>query len=302
LREMNKLLVIAAIFFLSQNGFGQNSPGVSSLPSGTDIDPADSLHLIVDLNAIDASLEPAQALLFAANNGADMYIWTWEPAEHPAGHPLANGTGGQAWKNSNEALKMTKVDSLGDLVYVYSMVPTTFYEVDAKTVFDNDIRFLVKPKDGGGFGDPDIKSADMILFIDPPPPPKIFAIPSVFFQEGYVECNYDNNIEEKVSMQNLPSDSAVMLFFITTSLDSGYYPVGLFETDDIKLQEVLLSEKAGDGLFKLAIQPEQFFGGFFTQPDEKLLKLKILVRKRTITGFNPGDFINDPFILKFGCK
>src|SRR6056300_496768 len=55
----------------------------------------------------------------------DMYIWTWKPTEHPAGHPLANGIGGAAWKNSNEALKMTKED---EGLYSFTMTPTEFYE------------------------------------------------------------------------------------------------------------------------------------------------------------------------------
>ncbi|MEZ5172923.1 MAG: hypothetical protein R2850_05325 [Bacteroidia bacterium] len=55
----------------------------------------------------------------------------------------------------------------GGLVYSYTMVPTEFYEVDAATVYENDIKFLVKPKDGGGYGIPS-KSEDLTFEVNPP--------------------------------------------------------------------------------------------------------------------------------------
>ena len=222
---MKKVGILIFSLLVSCFAFGQHSPGVSAIPAGTDedpIDPVDTLHIIVDLEKIDVAEQPAQDLVVAAQNGEDMYIWTWSPVEHPAGHPLANGIGGEAWKNSNEALKMEKVDSLGSLVYVYTMVPTVFYGVDAKEVYDNDIAFLVKPKDGGGYGAPDIKSNDLNLVVDPPPPPKIFNIPSVFFADGYMSINYDNNIEQRPTMRNLHPDSVVLILYYVTDLDSGY--------------------------------------------------------------------------------
>ncbi len=301
---------LTALFLASAGVLAQTSPGVSSKPSGFDIEPSDSLHIIVDLNKLFVNGDWVDNLLFAANNGEDIYIWTWSPAEHPSTHPYVNGIGSQAWKNSNDSLKMKKVDSLGDLVYVFSMIPTVFYSpdpydkdnpLDVSKVYDEDIHFLVKPKDGGGYGDPDIKSGDLQLMVDPPPPPKIYPIPTTFFQDGYVEFNYDNNIEEKQSMRDLPPDSAVMIFFVTTELDSGYWPVGLFEIDDQELQPVLLNDDDGDGVFNLAMQPEEFFSGFTQTPDEKLIRVKAIVRKRTITGFNPDDFINDTFIFEVGC-
>lgn len=80
------------------------------------------------------------------------YMWTWLPFEFPASDSMANGIGAQAWKNSNEKLKMTLDASKGPRVYYYEMIPTEFYRVPKGDVYSKGISFLVKPKDGGGFG------------------------------------------------------------------------------------------------------------------------------------------------------
>ena len=79
---------------------------VSTEPS-EDIKPDEPLKIIVDISKLDASLDHVVNLQTAAADGEDLYIWTWSPAEHPVGHPLTNGLGAQAWKNSNDSLKMT---------------------------------------------------------------------------------------------------------------------------------------------------------------------------------------------------
>ncbi len=107
--------------------------------------PTQSVKIIVDLNQLDQTIEHVQLLIADADSSKDLFIWTWKPFEHPAGHPLANGFGAQAWKNSNDTLKMTKE---ADHIYSYTMIPTEFYGVDAATVFTEDIHFLVKPKMG----------------------------------------------------------------------------------------------------------------------------------------------------------
>lgn len=95
----------------------------------------------------------------------DMYMWTWSPFEHPMGSAKANGEIDPAWKNSNPLLKMTKeVDG----IYSYILTPTEFYEVSAQMVYDRDIKLLVKPKDGGGYGGPDFKTEDLTIELDPP--------------------------------------------------------------------------------------------------------------------------------------
>src|SRR5574343_216534 len=95
------------------------------------------------------------------------YIWTWKPTEARA-DSLANGTGDKPWKSSNDKLMMTKDDSKGANVWYYEMIPTEFYGVDPTVVYAQGISFLVKPKDGGGYGDPDVKTEDLSITIDAP--------------------------------------------------------------------------------------------------------------------------------------
>ena len=71
-----------------------------------DIDPEDSLKIVVDISKLTGSEDFIQNLKDSAANGADMYIWTWKPFEFPAAHPKTNGLGSQAWKNSNDTLKL----------------------------------------------------------------------------------------------------------------------------------------------------------------------------------------------------
>lgn len=158
---MKKLLTLGAGLLLGWTLTAQ----VTTIPEK--IDPNDSLVLIVDLKQMDASIESVQNLVDDATAGLGVFIWTWNPWEFPAGHPKVNGTGSQAWKSSNDTLEMT---DMGNLVYKYVFKPTLaeWYETDAATCYARGMSFLVKPKDGGGYGDPDRKSEDINIAIDPP--------------------------------------------------------------------------------------------------------------------------------------
>ncbi len=138
---------------------------VTTIP--TFIDPSDSVVIIVDLNQMDSSLAHVQNLKDDAKAGLDVYVWTWRPREHQTGHPRVNGLGAQAWKNSNDALKMTKV---GSMLYRFTFGPTLidWYATDTATAYNQGLAFLVKPKDGGGYGDPDRKSEDIVIPIPRP--------------------------------------------------------------------------------------------------------------------------------------
>ena len=138
---------------------------VTTIP--TFIDPQDSLVIIVDLNQMDSSSVHVQNLKADARAGMDVFIWTWNPNEHPTGHPLVNGIGSQAWKNSNDALKMT---ALGNMQYQYVFKPSviSWYNTDTAQAYQRGLSFLVKPKDGGGYGDPDRKSDDINIPIPRP--------------------------------------------------------------------------------------------------------------------------------------
>lgn len=108
-----------------------------------------------------------------------LYMWTWNPVEHPAGDPLANGT----WGNSNEALKM---QSAGNDVYFYKMIPTKFYGCTKADLYTKGISLLLKKKDGTGTvsGGED-KTEDLTIKIDMPVsgPKKLYPFPSLALKD-----------------------------------------------------------------------------------------------------------------------
>ena len=274
---MKRIFSLLSLILFSVSAFSQ----VSSLPK--EIDPEDSVKIIVDLSQLNQSLDHVQALLNAANDGEDMYFWTWKPAEHPAGHPLANGLGGAAWKNSNPLLVMKDE---GNLVYSYTLVPTLFYEVDAATVYAEDIEFLVKPKDGGGYGDPDIKSEDLELLVDPPVTEKepVFSFPIKVLQDDVYTVFYDNWREEKSSMQNLDPDdcyvySECLLFDGSVLKVANFFDVG--NTPELKM------EYYDEGSFRLTIQPFDFFN---VPSGGQIVSMRFVVMKKVY--IDSGDRVD----------
>ncbi|MCH8554102.1 MAG: hypothetical protein LAT76_03030 [Schleiferiaceae bacterium] len=221
-----------------------------------EIDPTASVKIIVNLNAMDGSIEHVQNLQSDAAAGLDIYFWTWLPKEHGPSHPLVNGTGGAPWKNSNDLLRMT-LESPG--VYSFTMVPVDFYEVDPADVYERDIHFLVKPKDGGGFGDPDRKSDDLKVEVSPPVTQRkpVFGFPTFVQQDDIFIITYDNKREEIVGMQNANAGD-VYLFSTATLADSSqvtvtnYFAVG--SNPDLEMDYL------GNGLFQKIVVPFEFFG------------------------------------------
>ncbi|NVK04428.1 MAG: hypothetical protein HWD92_06375 [Flavobacteriia bacterium] len=195
---MKKIIALSA---LTVGGLSLNAQVTTDPPEN--INPEDSLTIYVDISALDMGLDHNQLLMDAVDAGEDMYIWTWSPVEHPVGHPLRNGLGSQEWKNSNDTLIMTHE---GGYVFSFSMIPVDFYETSAAEVYAKDIEFLVKPKDGGGYGDPDIKSNDLLVAVDPPTTTKdpVYQFPEFVSDSTLVTIVYDNNREPKTTMQDLP--------------------------------------------------------------------------------------------------
>jgi len=289
----NKLTYITTLLFLcwSFGGYAQ----VTTDPA-KDIDPTKELKIIVDIAAFSSSDDFVLNLQDSAAAGADMYIWTWMPAEHPAGHPLVNGIGAEAWKNSNDSLRMTKE---GSSVYSYTMVPTEFYEVDAQTVFDKDISFLVKTKDGGGFGDPDTKSPDLSIKVDPPKLERdpAFLFPAKFGKDDVVMLEYDNNEEEVPGMQNLHPDSAYIFVeallsdSTTVRIAQNNFTVGSFP--ELKVDQV----PGEPGIFRKFIIPSQFFN----IPDNLgLIRLTLFIQKPLFLGGNSR--INYDVVADMSCE
>jgi hypothetical protein len=257
-----------------------------------------TIRLYVDLDKLDKSIEHNQLLL--ANPGP-FYIWTWSPFEHPVGSPKVNGEGERPWQNSNEILKLTKDDTKGPNVYYYEMIPTEFYEVSAADVYAKGINFLVKPKNGGGYGDPDIKSTDFILAVNPPKTDKgtLYPFPSVILEDKLLAIIYDNSIEKKVSMQNL-ADGDALLYIKATIEDTVTLATSTIEPSKfLQLQNnpKLTMKKDASGKFKLYMIPKQFLN----IPNGSVIKeIELTIRKRSWAG--GADQIDQRVKFKGGCQ
>lgn len=270
---MKNTIQYLSLFVFGLLSLGLNAQ-VSSEPA-EDIKPDESLKIIVDISKLDASLDHVMNLQAAADNGEDLYIWTWSPAEHGASHPLTNGTGAQAWKNSNDTLKMTNE---GPNIYSYTLTPTEFYEVDAATVYANDIHFLIKPKDGGGYGDPDIKSEDLTVPIDPPSferdPSYVF--PSFATDKDVISIVYENGRESKESMQDLGSDECYFFTVLTLSDSTTMSIATSFFTAGT--EPLLKMDYVGNQTFKKIIQPHSYFN---IPTGLKIVKMDITIIRKT---------------------
>jgi hypothetical protein len=247
------------------------------------LDPADAaaddtVRLYVDLTQTSNEW----GIVEAAAGGEDMFIWTWKPVEHPLGHPLRNGLGDQEWKESNDMLKMTK-ESEG--IYYYEMVPTEFYEVDANTVYAEDFHFLVKPKDGGGYGDPDIKTEDLLIKIDPAncDPRKVGTFPDVINADGVLPMTgdevmvliYDNNMEEKPTMQNVTED----LFVYARGTTANGESVRVESLRNVSDNENLQMVNKGGGIYHWYVIPNQLYQDVVSGGDKiQTLRLQIMQR------------------------
>jgi len=241
----------------------------------------------------------ATADLMKADPSGPYYIWTWKPSETRA-DSLANGTGDKPWKSSNDKLVMTKDESKGANVWYYEMIPTEFYGVDPTVVYAQGISFLVKPKDGGGYGDPDVKTEDLNITIDPPSVDRgiLYAVPQTIFGDQITTLVYDNPNEPKTTMQNL-NDGDVYLHVVATAQDTlgakiTIEPNKFFKvTDNPKLQMKRLT----DGRFKITMIPNRFLN---VQAGYNLVEIEITVRKKIYSSV--ADQTDKKTKLLFGCQ
>lgn len=283
-----KLLILTAFIISSFAAMAQ----VSTEPA-EDINPEDSLKIIVDVSKLGGSEDYVQNLKDAAAAGEDMYIWTWKPFEFPAGHPKTNGLGTQAWKNSNDTLKM-KMEAPN--VYSWTIIPTEWYEVDAATVYNEDIHFLVKPKDGGGYGDPDIKSNDLIVAIDPPKLDRdpSYSFPEVGQQDDVFTIYYENFRETKPSMQNLGPDEVYVFAQATLSdstkveIEPSFFTVGT--NPQLKMDYI------GSDTYRKFIYPLDFFS---IPAGLSITEMRFIVMRQQYA--SSADRADNDVIMELGC-
>jgi hypothetical protein len=163
-----------------------------------------------------------------------------------------------------------------DRIYSFTMIPTDFYGVDAAAVFTEDIHFLVKPKDGGGYGDPDRKSTDLVFEINPPSIEKevVYSFPSNALQDDFIRIVYDNYRDTLAAMQNIVAGECyVHLKAVLTDgsvvQPSPYFSAG--DNPDLEMKDL------GTGTFEKTIIPEIFFG---LQDGQKIDRLIAVVFKK----------------------
>ena len=173
----------------------------------------------------------------------------------PEPDPLVNGVGSAPWKNSNDTLKFTPN---ADGTFSFKMVPTLWYEVDAATVYSEDIHFLVKAKDGGGYGDPDVKIPDQVINIDPPATERnpFYHFPNKVMADDIVTLRYENWREEKASMQNLAEDDCYI--YAKVIFTDGTFSQ-IENTFNVGTNSKLKMNYIGDGNFEMRIVPSDFF-------------------------------------------
>ena len=286
LRKALLALALAPLALLAQ---------VSTIPAEADeIDPDGTLKILVNVNQMDNSEAFVANLQDSVEAGADLYLWTWQPAEHPEGHPLVNGTGDRPWQSSNDSLKMTKE---GSGVFSFTMVPTAFYEVTAQEVYDNDISFLVKTKNGGGYGDPDVKSPDLSVLVDPPLLERrpAYLFPGTFKETDLVQLYYDNNKEQKPSMQNLSASEAY--FYAEATLADSTVTRIARNSFSVGPKPELQLEDAGGGIFKKYFIPREFFD---VPAGLSIKSIKCYVQKKTY--LSGQDRISYDVTADVGCQ
>ncbi len=276
-------LLIIGLFIISKHSSAQ----VAWIePSPTDV--TKSIKIYVDLSkTVNKSLD---------GNSGPFYFWTWKPVELPAGDINVNGTGDKPWKSSNDSLIMTPEPTKGSRVFSFTMVPTKFYETTPAAVYQAGLAFLVKPKDGGGYGDPDLKTEDLIIPIDAPLTDKglMYALPATVLQNEITSIVYDNPKETKTTMQNLAADECY-LYIKATDADAVTYQIASFLS--VQSSPQLQMKKMIDGRFKCTFILNQFMN----IPSGKVIKkLEVTVRKKNWA--SSDDQTTKTFTIAVGCQ
>jgi hypothetical protein len=256
----------------------------------------EKITIYVDLSKADMSNANIAALV--AYEGP-LYLWTWKPAELPGTNPRANGT----WANSNEALQMTKAPDKGPQVWKFEMIPTEFYGVTPAEVYSNGLAFLVKAKDGSG--SPEKKTDDITLAIEPPVTDKgsLYNFPSILLKDEITTLVYDNAVEKKPSMQNLPANTQLYIYLKATARDTVSGVIGTYEPYRL-LQTLgkpnLLLRNVGSSKWTYGLIVQQFFN---FPPTAVPIDLEMRVVKENWASDNDtGGNFPKLKIVEFGCE
>ena len=265
---------------------------ITTIPD-ENIDPFDSLEIIFDPSGLDLSVGHQSLLKDSVDAGASVFIWTWKPSEHPSGHPYVNGLGSEPWKNSNDTLQMTKnVNG----TFSWKIVPTVFYGVDAATIYAENIHFLIKTKDGGGYGNPDVKTDDQIIAVDPPATERnpFYSFPEKVKIDDVVTLRYENWREEKASMQNLAEDDC---YAYAKAVYTDGTSVQIENAFNVGTNLKLNMEYVGDSNFEMLLVPTNHFN-LDLNKEVDFLEF-VVMKKNFVTG---ADRVTDAVIIPISCQ
>jgi len=285
-KTMRKIFsIIILLTIVSINSFGQ---AAWIEPNPANVNAEVKIMIDVSQPACECPL-----LIDADINGDSLYIWTWEPSENAT---IPNGQ----WNASSPELKMT---SEGNNIWSYTLVPTQFYGVDASTVYDIGISFLIKKIDGSATDDGEPKSADQHVDLDPMGcVDKVCAFPQYFQEDDYLTIIYNNTLEENAGLQNIAEGDCYWLPTVIAGGVEYQYTTDDFSqtiaTDYPELQMPL----EGNGKFAETILSDEFFRSPGLSPNPvpdgvKIEMIKVRFRKPTFTG-NISTFSE----LEFKCE
>lgn len=280
-----KYIFLAIISLCSLQGMGQK---IWTVPA--EFNANEEIKLFVDIKACDC-----QRLLGTTDS---VFLWTWQPSADADRLPqFQNGE----WTASNPNMVMTHE---GNDVYSMTMIPTEFYNVDAATIFANDISGLLKLKDGtgaGGGGCDEDKTEDLMLAIEPPAvgPQKVLSFPAVYSKDSLAITQddvftfiYDNNLEEKESMQG-----ATELFVYAQALSATGSVVRVSTLRNVDDNPALKMKNMGDGTFQWTIIPSKIYP---IPSGDRLDLLRLQIIKPNLV--NSGDAVDGTFEFRFNCN
>lgn len=295
---MKKLLTKITVIAIAVATFLSANAQIAYLDKPDEFDPAKPTKIMVNLKLTKNEwgiVEIAQT--------EDMYLWIWKPKELAVGDPNANGTGSAPWKSSNDVLKMTKE---ADGLYSYTITATTFFGVDAATVYKEDFHFLVKPKDGGGYGNPDKKTEDLTIEVDAPVGPvvKLQSVPTgkgakkdtmISETMDVFTILYNNAAETKGSMQNA---TELYVFAVAYDANGNAYKIANTAKKVADFPQLKMKNN-GAGVFQFSIIPERLF----TLPSgSKITRIEFEIVKPNLV--NSNDAIDEKLVYHFnvgGC-
>lgn len=281
---MRKLL----FSFLLMAAFGSQAwaqPARLADPDG--FAPDKACTFLIDLKACTATGAPE--LIKKLDAGETLYLWTWSPGS------VENGE----WGASKPEMA---VKNEGNGVVSFTVVPTTYYKVDAKTVFEKDFSMLVKAKDGGkpAGSDFEMKTEDLKIEVAPPsfklfniPPAKSSTNDSTFSSASeWFTFFYDSKLESKSSIQG----STEFAIFSKGYLDDGSnVTVVNFRTSGTDPRFQMSPVTGNPGMFMWQIIPNELFKDKLA--GKKLIKIDMRVIKKGATG--TSDAIDETVSASF---